>query len=1148
MDIIASRELKVNIIGDSRSLERALRNSGDAASTFGSKMGKMAKVVGLAALGAGAAVTAGFVYTLKRGFDELAESQKVMAQTEAGIKSTGGAAKVTAKDVESLAESLSLMSGVDDEVIQQGENLLLTFTKVRNEVGKGNDIFNRATQSALDLSVKGFGSMDSTSKMLGKALQDPVRGMTALGRAGVTFTEGQKETIKSLVESGKQLEAQKMILKEVETQVGGSAKAYGKTLAGQLDKARNAFDEMASKLAVKFLPILTKILNWVNENWPTIEKVFDAVGTAIIATFDAIGVAVNWLRNQWEIHRESAIATWNAVRDAVMAVINWFQANVVPAIQNVVAGIKTAWAVLTAIWSRFGTDILSVLSTAFGMIFAVVSTFVQNFLAPFKVMLALLRGDFGAAWDEIKGVFTRSLGLILTLLQGYLSIFGTIAKALGKAILDGIVAGLSALGNLITSTLGKIAGYITGLVGSVLSAATRLGRAILDGITAGLSALAGLITSTLGRIAGFITGLVGVVGSAATRLGKAILDGIRSGASAVGGVISSTVGKIPGYITGLVGSVLSAATAIGKAILTGIVQGAAGLAAKVAGLVQQVLDVLSGAAATVYGFGYRIGANIVRGIVDGVLAMINWAKGVIESALGFLKNLSPFSSVREGGEKYIGRELMIGAAEGAVKEAPKTAAAVAFATRMAANAGQVAARTWGDTIGRDLIMAVIRGVDGAKKALANAAGISVKETADYAKQVASYAKEVGWKIALEAANGLISKTETFKGQMRAFTKAGVDAAREEAARQKELWASTFGALAQAGLDAIAAKYAGWKPPALKKLEEFDYAEMWKGLNKAVEDTGEAFTKAWNEGLKLTSELERILSVKDQLAKGVKPEEVTGLTEEEKKKMAGMTPEEAVTFVNEREAAARGAIEANNVTTLAALTAFEEAKKAVWRQKQVELVAEQTAAHEEDVKREQGRFTKLLTAIQKSGPVTARELRKLWDTFGIDFFAAGELWTQALADGLNSEASKGAVAAAAREIAQIVSNNIKPQKSPAKEGPLSKFDMKDAGRQYGMDFAAGLKSSAGVVRPGSASGGRCGDGCQPRPPCLPQHGHGRRRRLQTGQLDPVITNVINVYVSGVVGNPQQVARAITPAISEELRRRERRGAPVISGAF
>ena len=79
------------------------------------------------------------------------------AATEQIIKATGGAANVTAEQVGNLSGRLEAKSGVDDEVIQKSANLLLTFKNVRNEVGKGSDVFDRANVAALDLSAAGFG-------------------------------------------------------------------------------------------------------------------------------------------------------------------------------------------------------------------------------------------------------------------------------------------------------------------------------------------------------------------------------------------------------------------------------------------------------------------------------------------------------------------------------------------------------------------------------------------------------------------------------------------------------------------------------------------------------------------------------------------------------------------------------------------------------------------------------------------------------------------------------------------------------------------------------------------------------------------------------------------------------------------------------
>src|SRR3989304_10241798 len=96
---MAKRELKVEIIGDSRSLERAFRRSSRASGGLGSSLKTLGKI---AAVGVGAAF-AGLAATLKVGFDELSEGQKVAAQTGAVRESTGGIANVTAKQVGGLA-------------------------------------------------------------------------------------------------------------------------------------------------------------------------------------------------------------------------------------------------------------------------------------------------------------------------------------------------------------------------------------------------------------------------------------------------------------------------------------------------------------------------------------------------------------------------------------------------------------------------------------------------------------------------------------------------------------------------------------------------------------------------------------------------------------------------------------------------------------------------------------------------------------------------------------------------------------------------------------------------------------------------------------------------------------------------------------
>lgn len=240
-------DLLVKASGDSRDAQRAMRDLQQASQRFNDGFGRHMKSAakwGALALGAGLAAT------VKVGMDELAEAAKVGAQTDAVIRSTGKAAGFSRAEFEGLAESLMKVSGVDDEVIQSAENLIATFTRVKG------DAFEGATKAALDMSVALGEDMTSSAMRIGKALQDPIKGVVALRRAGVMLTDSQTKQIKAFVESGDIMKAQKIILKELNVEFGGSAKAFGKTGPGQVEKAKRSFEELAASLTAKVMPSL----------------------------------------------------------------------------------------------------------------------------------------------------------------------------------------------------------------------------------------------------------------------------------------------------------------------------------------------------------------------------------------------------------------------------------------------------------------------------------------------------------------------------------------------------------------------------------------------------------------------------------------------------------------------------------------------------------------------------------------------------------------------------------------------------------------------------------------------------------------------------------------------------------------------------
>src|SRR3990172_4264408 len=183
-------EAKDAVTGETDKAARSLGGLKSSLSNLNQAAGAMVKsFIGPAAI----------IGALKGSIDAAMEAQRVMTQTEAVIKSTGGAAGLTAEEIEKLAGAESRLTSIDDEVIQSGQNMLLTFTNI------GGEVFPRATRAMQDMAVA-FAQGDTsaidlqgTAIQLGKALQDPERGLLALRRVGVNFTESQKDTIKQMM-------------------------------------------------------------------------------------------------------------------------------------------------------------------------------------------------------------------------------------------------------------------------------------------------------------------------------------------------------------------------------------------------------------------------------------------------------------------------------------------------------------------------------------------------------------------------------------------------------------------------------------------------------------------------------------------------------------------------------------------------------------------------------------------------------------------------------------------------------------------------------------------------------------------------------------------------------------------------------------
>lgn len=221
-------------------IKREMRGVKESSASAASGIGKLAgSLIALAAAKAA-------VQKILAGFAEVTtfanEQEQQEAKLAAVVKATGEAAGFSADEIKKYAGELQGATTFGDELTISAAAILATFKQIKG------DEFKRTIAAAQDLSSLLGTDLKSSVLQLGKALEDPTTGLTALRRAGVSFSASEKERIKTLQESGKIQEAQRIVLKAVEDQVGGTANALRKQYGGAVTAVDNAYGDLKEEI------------------------------------------------------------------------------------------------------------------------------------------------------------------------------------------------------------------------------------------------------------------------------------------------------------------------------------------------------------------------------------------------------------------------------------------------------------------------------------------------------------------------------------------------------------------------------------------------------------------------------------------------------------------------------------------------------------------------------------------------------------------------------------------------------------------------------------------------------------------------------------------------------------------------------------
>lgn len=486
--------LKIDIIGDATKALKAMDQVETKAGSSSSKLSGAGKAV------AGALGTAAIIGFGKASFSAAEEAAQSAARLDSVFSAMGDTTGNASKAAQDYASSLSEQIGVSDDAIMAGQAQLATFGAVSNEAARTAGIFDRATAAGADLAAAGFGSIETNAVQLGKALQDPTKGMTALAKSGVTFTDAQKDQIKQMQKSGDLLGAQKMVLAAVEGQVKGTAAAT----ATSTEKMGVKFGELQETIGTGLMPVIEGVVGFLTkymdllipigaailavvvavkawqaasmaaqvaqEAWNAVQLVFNAIMAAnpimlvviaIAALIAAVILAykkVGWFRDFVDASWDAVVGAFESLKDAAVKVFNW---------------IKDNWPLL-----------LAVLTGPFGIAALAIA---RNWDS--------IKAAAEAVWDWIKSTWSTITGLITGPIQTASDVISGIwtgIKSGAQAVWDWFNSTWQSLKDMIAGPIKAAADTIAGLISGVSSSVSSIVSAIKQPINAVIRAWNGL--------------------------------------------------------------------------------------------------------------------------------------------------------------------------------------------------------------------------------------------------------------------------------------------------------------------------------------------------------------------------------------------------------------------------------------------------------------------------------------------------------------------------------------------------------------------------------------------------------------------------------------------------------------------------------
>lgn len=485
--------------------------------------GKWALGLTTAAIGIG---TAAFAMTNKvtKGFDEIAKnSTKLGITTDAYQEMDYWASQngISQGNMEKAIGRLNQRIGAAKEGNEKYSGALEKLGINMDDVRDGTV----STEDAMTQSIQALSEM--TNEQDKAALASELFG-TKLGR----------ELMPALQDGSLSIEDAKKAAEELGIVIGEDTINAGVEFQDNLTDMMAGLKGVGNNIMAGLIPIFNTMTNWILDNMPTIQAVFQTVFDVINTVFStAVGWVqslIAWLSEWFTSNEETMFGIWETIQIAFL---------------NIVEFLQETWEMLLELWHEHGEAILEYAIFAFNNVVEVITI-------AFATIWEVIQTVLGLVWPFIQETLAKIFDFwdkhgqqIMDAVQNAFKIIQGVINAVMPIVTSIISSAWSIISGIFGSTLDIIMGVIRTFSGLFTGNWEELWNGVKDTASSIWDGIVNVIKAPINLIIGLVNGMIDGLNKIKIKLPK-VPDWVPGLGGKGGGEIGFNIPNIPSLATG----------------------------------------------------------------------------------------------------------------------------------------------------------------------------------------------------------------------------------------------------------------------------------------------------------------------------------------------------------------------------------------------------------------------------------------------------------------------------------------------------------------------------------------------------------------------------------------------------------------------